>query len=355
MRYLLLFFICISRLYAIGQTNLGVDIVSHLSNSQVYFVGQLHNNEANAIIEEALLLSLHAKYDVQYALLEYGHSAAFLVNQYLQTGNEEFLKFIHPDAKFHFIKKIKAYNDAISTDKRIRFYGIDFENRQQGKYTQKAFAIILDALKLSTSETLTLLLRNIVESQPKDLERSLLRLKSYLKENDSFSRSLLGKYYLDVLLMANAAFHFSPKRDASMVSNFYLLYHELVFEGKDPKFFASFGTGHINPRNNDGIAMKLMNDPESPVKNNVAVMGVQYFNCLFSKDNVHKPTDGNLSFLCRNIAIEKMASRQNHLSKQIEFLSKDKLDLTNCNEAIQLLSGIFFVYNYGATSFGIWE
>ncbi len=355
MRYLLTFLICISRLYAIGQTNLGVEIVSQLPNSRIYFVGQLHNNEANTIIEEALLLSLHAKHDVQYELLEYGHSAAFLLNQYLQTGNDEFLQFIHPDAKFNFIKKVKVYNDAISTDKRIRFYGIDFEGRQQGKYTQKAFAIILDALKLSTSETLALLLRNIVESQSKDLERNLLSVKSYVTENDSVSRSLLGKYYLDVLLMANAPFHFSPRRDDAMVSNFYLLYHQLVREGKDPKFFTSFGTGHINPRNNDGIAMKLMNAPESPVKNNVAVMGVQYFNCLFSKENVHKPTDGSLSFLCRNATIEKMKNIQNNYNKQIEFLPKDKLGLANCNEAIQLLSGMILVYNYGSTSFGFWE
>ncbi len=354
MRYLLYFFICISRLCAIGQTNLGTDLVSHLPNSRVYFVGQLHNNEANAIIEKTLTLSLHAKYDVQYQLLEYAHSAAFFINRYLQTGEEELLKFIHADAKFNFIKTIKAYNNSLKADKQIRFYGVDFENRQNGKYTQKAFSIILDELKLSASETLASLLRNIIECQSKDMERNLISLKSYLEEHDSINRPLLGKYYLDVLLMANASFNFSPRRDASMVSNFFRLYKELAKEGSDPKFFASFGTGHINPRNKDGMAMKLMLDQQSPVKNNVCVLGVQYFNCLFGKENVHKETDGSLSALCKKTTVEKLTHIQDS-SKRIEFLPKPKLDLAHCNDAIQLLSGMILVYNYGSTAFWFWE
>lgn len=354
MRYLFSFLICIGSLYSNGQNNLGIDIVSNLPRAQVYFVGQLHNNEANAIIEEALLLSLHTKYDVQYQLLEYAHSAAFLINRYLQTGDEDLLKFIHADAKFNFIKSIKAYNNNLSAHKQIRFYGVDFENRQNGKYTQKALAIILDQLKPPTSNSLALLLSDIVTAQPTDLEKGLIRLKSYIQENDSISRVLLGKYYLDVLLMANAQFNFSPRRDASMVSNFFRMYDELAKEGRDPKFFASFGIGHINPRNKNGIAMKLMLDHQSPVQNNVCVLGVQYFNCLFSKENVHKETDGSLNALCKKTTVEKLSSLQDN-SKRIEFLSKPKLGLAYCDDAIQLLSGMILVYNYGSTSFGFWE
>ncbi len=355
MRYLFSFLICIIRLCSSSQSNLGVDIVSSLPNSQVYFVGQLHNNEANTIIETELLLSLNAKFNVQYEVLEYSHSVAFLVNRYLSTGNEFFLKFIHPDAKFEYVKNIKAYNDGIDANKRIRFYGVDFENRQNGKFTKKALAIILDDLNISTSQALALLLRDIVECQFKDLERNLIKLKSYLKENEQLCRSLLDKYYVDVLLITNAQFNFSSRRDTAMVSNFLRLYQELSKNGKDPKFFASFGTGHINPRNNNGIVMQLMKDNQSPVKNNVCVIGVQYLNCLFSKENVHKTTDGSLSFLCKSATVEIMASIHDTNSKRIEFLPKSKLNLAHCNAAIQLLSGMILVYNYGSTSFGMWE
>lgn len=355
MRYLLSFLICIIRLCSYSQSNLGVDIVSSLPSSQVYFVGQLHNNEANAVIETELLFSLHNKFNVEYEILEYCHSAAFLLNHYLATGDESLLKFIHPDAKFKYVKNIKAYNDTIDVSKRIRFYGIDFENRQNGKYTQKALAVILEELNISTSQALTLLLRDIIECQFKDLERNLIKLKFYLKENAYLSRSLLDKYYVDVFLIANAQFIFSSRRDAAMASNFYRLYQELSKEGKDPKFFASFGTGHINPTNNNGIAMRLMNDNQSPVKNGVCVLGVQYFNCLFSKENVYKKTDGSLSFLCKTTTVENMLSVQDNNSKRMEFLPKSKLNLTNCNATIQLLSGMILVYGYGSTSFGIWE
>ena len=100
--------------------------------------------------------------------------------------------------------------------------------------------------------------------------------------------------------------------------------------------------------------MKLMLDQQSPVQNNVCVLGVQYFNCLFSKENVHKETDGSLNTLCKKTTVEKLSSLQDN-SKRIEFLSKPKLGLAYCDDAIQLLSGMILVYNYGSTSFGFWE
>lgn len=347
--------ICIISLSATGQSSLGIEIVSGLPKSRIYFVGQLHNNEANTMIETELLLSLHTKFNVQYNILENSHSAAFLINHYLQTGNESILKFVNPDAKFQFIKTVKAYNDKISSTNKIRFYGIDFENRQHGKYIRKVFEIICNELPSPVTEPLISLLQNLVECRSDQLEGNLLLLKNFLKTNEVTSRTLLGKYYVDVLLIANAQFNFSSKRDKAMISNFVQLYNELSKEGICPGFFASFGTGHINPENNNGIVMKLMNDHQSPVKNNVCIIGIQYFNCLFGKEKIHKSTDGSLRFLCKNSVAEEMFQRQDYKSKRIEFLPKSKLSLLTCSGAIQLFAGIILVSNYGSSSYWTWE
>jgi hypothetical protein len=341
-------------LSSMGQTNLRKDIAVYLPKSQFYFVGQGHNNEANTIIEKEVLFALNTKFNVQYDILEYSHSAAFLINQYLNTGNEDFLKVINSAANFNFIKAIKAYNDTIGRNRNIRFYGLDFENRHDGKYTQKALEIILQELKSSDSEVLTSVLRSIVNCQPKKIEPHLLKLKSYLKENDQKCRALLNKYFVDVLLIANAQFSFSPKRDAAMIANFYRLYNELSKDGHQPIFFASFGTGHINPKNEDGLVMKLLNDEESPVKDSVCILGIQYFNCRFDKENISKSTVGSLSFLCKTPKVELLIN-QDEKKKSITFLPKEALNMLNCNKAIRKLSGLIVVRNFDSTTFWTWE
>ena len=355
LQYYLVLLFCVISLSLNGQSKFWSDIANRLPKSKFYFVGQGHNNEANTIIEKELLFSLNAKYHVQYDILENAHSAAFLINQYLQTGKEIFLKSIDSTASFNFIKAVKAYNDTISKNKRIRFYGIDFEGRQNGRIAQKAIEIIFHELKLPESETLHSLLRSIVDCQPKDIESNLLKLKFYLEDNNYKSRALLGKYYVDVLLIANAQFNFSPRRDGAMVANFKRLYDELIRNGEYPSFFASFGTAHINPENNNGIAIKLMNDVRSPIKDSVCIIGIQYFNCLFGKENKSKTTFGSLDFMCQNSDIEKLAGLQDRKNKLITFLQKEEFNMSDCNKKIRQLSGLILAYNFSATSFWLWE
>ena len=71
--------------------------------------------------------------------------------------------------------------------------------------------------------------------------------------------------------------------------------------GALPLFFASFGTGHINPENRNGIAMKLLQDEKSPVRNSVQIIGVQYFNCKFDKDTVAKLSEASLNFCVKSL------------------------------------------------------
>lgn len=337
-----------------GQSNLGSDVAKSLHKSQFYFVGQGHNNEANTIIEKELLLALNAKYNVQYDILEYSHSAAFLINQYLQTGNEDFLKCINPAANFNFIKAIKAYNDTSSKNENIRFYGLDFENRHEGKYTKKAIEIILGQSKMLPKEPLYSLLHITATSTPKDLYAALQRLKNYLTANEYKSRSLLGNFFVDVLLITNAQYDFTPKRDEAMIENFKRLYNELVRNGGRPLFFASFGTGHINPANSKGIAMKLLHDRSSPVRNKVSIIAVHYFNCRFNKQELGKSSEGSLDFLCKKKFVDNLSSMQDE-KETIIFMPREELNKLQCKKVIEQFSGLIIIRNFNAATFWTWE
>jgi hypothetical protein len=353
-RLLLLLFI-LTQFESAAQTRTGHSIVDNLSRSQVYFIGQLHNNKANTILEEEVLLALNHTYQVKYDVLEYSHSAAFLINQYLETGQDTLLDIINSKANFNFIRKIKAFNDTIADERKIRFYGIDFENRDEGKYTMKAIEIISHHLKLPVNEVLFSHLQDVVNSSPEEMKMTLATLRRYLAENKEKSRLLLGKYFIDVLLITNAQYDFSSNRDEAMIDNFKLLYNELARNGERPAFFGSFGTGHVNPGNKDGIAMRLLNGEDSPVKNEVAIIGIEYVNCQFTRNMVNKKSEGSLKFLCKNAVIRKFPAVKNDGKEDIMFFGRDELSQLNCDKAIDYLAGLIVVKNFSGSAYWTWE
>lgn len=355
MRYLSVFILIVIQQSILAQDFSGRKVIDSLEDNKFYFVGQLHCNLANNIIERELLLGLNGKYGVQYNIIEYGHSVALLINEYLKSGQDSFLKYINPNANFSLIKAIKTFNDSLSTNKKIKFYGLDFEGRFEGKFTRYAIKHIVNQTKLSPSSQLFLYMRSIIEAKPPQMENKLEKLRFFITENSLECRSLLKDYFLDLLLIANAQYNFSPYRDKAMVDNFHKLYNELLITNNDPRFFASFGTGHINPSNKRGIAMRLLKDESSPVNQKVSVIGVQYFNSSFYKASIEKQTDGNLSYLCKNSISDIKKLVEFNQSQSVSYISKKSLSLLNCNKDITTFSGLLFIQNYGEAPYCFWQ
>jgi hypothetical protein len=328
------------------------DYVNTLGQNKFYFVGQAHSNKANTLIEQQLLFSLHKTYGVRYNIMEYGHSAAFLINLYLESGDERFLSVINQDAGFGFIKAIKAYNDALPEDKRISFYGLDYE----GKYTKDVLDIILQLTAIPVTDTLHKLITAAIEASDKTVRGSIFEVKKYLAANEEASRKLLGRYYVDVLLISNAihGFILFTDRDQTMFANFKKLYAELLRTDESPRFFASFGFAHVSPDNSNGFAMRLLQQEGSPVQNSVSITGAQYLNCRFGARAYEKPSDGNLEFLCKSVA-KKLTVKGEPKTQNITLLSKNDLEKLGCNKNIKYLSGVIVVKNFGAASLGAWE
>lgn len=347
-------------LFLINQSILAQDfsgskVIDSLEDNKFYIVGQLHCNLANNIIEKELLLGLNSKYGVQYNIIEYGHSVALLINEYLNSGQDSFLKYINPHANFSLVKAIKTFNDSLSTDNKIKFYGLDFEGRFEGKFTRHAIQHIVNQTKLSPLSQLFYLMRSIIDAKPPQMQNKIENLRLFLAKNNGECRSLLKDYFLDLLLIANAQYKFSPNRDGTMVDNFYRLYRELLLTNSDPRFFASFGTGHINPSNKRGIAMRLLKDESSPVNQKVSVIGVQYINSGFYKASVEKQTDGNLSYICDNSISDIKQLFEFNQSHSITYISKKTLNLLNCKRDISTFSGLFLIQNYGEAPFCYWQ
>lgn len=326
--------------------------VHGLKEANIYFVGQGHGNEANTIIEKGFLFSLNEKFNVRFYILEFGHSLAFLLNQYLETGQDSILNFINPLGNFRFVKLIKSFNDTLAASRRIRFFGLDFENRLNGKWTKKAIEIISGKINLPSNNPLQILLNTFINKPPKFEKENLVKLKTYLYKNEQDCRKLLGKYYIDLLLISKAQFDFSPRRDKAMLDNFKLLNRELIQSGENPKFFASFGVGHINPENKNGLPYRLLENKDSPIKGKVCVVGTQYYKCIFNVSHPSNGPSGTLSSLCKKSVTEKINYANDTKEKTITFFSKSELKNFDC-EALNRLDGLVIIRNFDATS--SWE
>ncbi|MFT3826126.1 MAG: hypothetical protein QM731_19545 [Chitinophagaceae bacterium] len=335
---------------------LAVTIADSIGKADMYFVAQAHRNAANVPIEKELLLALHKSRGVCYDILEFPQSAATILNEYLRTGYDSLLKAIEPQASFTFIKAVRQYNDNLPIHQQIRFYGIDFEGGARARFIPRAMEIIMRGTGIAHTESLFKLLDACKTDTPL-LEKNQRALQQYLQQNETKARQLLGIYYTDVLLIANARFNFSPRRDGGMYENFKRLYAELARVNGAPKFFASFGYGHLNPKNTSGIAQRLHHTDDSPVKEKVVIVGVEYINCSFygEKDQGSgKGHLGNLATICPGKVVKKV---ENTTTKEpaITFLSGKTLANLSCNATAGKLAGVLVLHNFDATRFWTWE
>ena len=235
------------------------------------------------------------------------------------------------------------------------FFGLDYE----GKYTKDAFDIILQLTEIADEHPLHVLLNNIVDAEDAAVKSNIAKLKEYLTAREQDSREALGRYYVDVLLIANAIYGFGMlvDRDETMVANFKKLYTELLHTEPSPKFFAAFGYGHTNPDNKHGFAMQLLQQEKSPVKDSVSITATQYLICEFGTKtrDYKKPNSGSLDFLCKPAFVKKLKVKGEEKAETITVLSKDELKALPCNNNTKYLSGVIIVKNFGATNLWTWE
>ncbi|MEM6345195.1 MAG: hypothetical protein AAF927_14990 [Bacteroidota bacterium] len=105
-----------------------------LPNYRFFFTAEEHWQSINTQIQFAFLSYLHQKAGVRNFIVEGGYSYGFLLNRYLQTGNERLLdKVVNdipvcPENQLALFKEIYAYNQTLPEEDHIQVTGIDLEH-----------------------------------------------------------------------------------------------------------------------------------------------------------------------------------------------------------------------------------
>lgn len=331
---------------------LAVSLADSLPNADCYFIGQAHLNKLNTTLELELLLQLHARHGVQFEILEYSHSAAMIMNEYLETGNDDLLKSLDSAGNFMLLRGVRQYNQALTAEKRIRFFGIDFEGRVNNRYLKKAAAIICHNKQLNNNTPLGKYLISL-QLPDANIPQLLTEIKQYLSISADTAASLLGNYYIDLLLITQAQYGFSPRRDANMFMNFQTLYKALSTHTTNPRFFGSFGYAHIQPGNTQSISYRLQNSNSSPVRGKVSLMGIQYFRSVTGES--YQATIGNLSALCSKTILTQLEQQVSGNNPEVHIYGSKNISLIPCKPGLQTFSALLLVYNYPGSRGYIFE
>src|SRR5262245_30238548 len=112
------------------------------SQYRFFFKGEAHEyREENANSLFALLQYLHKANNVRYLVMEIGPDQAFIINRYLQTGNQQLLQESKPYLGAAFWTQVYVFNNKKKAKDKIEVIGFDFNRRL---FTTRALRMMLN-------------------------------------------------------------------------------------------------------------------------------------------------------------------------------------------------------------------
>ncbi len=327
-------------------------------------ISQIHNSKIDIPLEKELLFSLHAK-GVYYDISEYPHSAFFLINEYLKSGDTSILKLISTKAPFTFIKEVYLFNQKQLAEKQIKFFGIDYElyNADRGRHYKNALMFIYKHRKTTIANTVfENLFYQLDSTDEKDIKaltglHKLLQTSFY--KNEEKIKEIFSNYSDDILLILSAPTEYKsiPKRDKWLFQRFKTVYEIVLRSNNNPKFIASFGAAHVKASNNKNITHKLQTFNESPVKDKVVIIGTQYFNGGGGiKEAKNYTSAGVIDFMATEATLKSISTIFADKKETVALLQQDKLNcLDNKVEKISALSWLFLINKQEWVKYWKWE
>ena len=265
-----------------------------------FFTAEQHWKSINTRIQFAFLTYLHQHAGVRNMIVEGGYSYGFLINQFLETGDERLLKkVVHdipvcPDNQMEMFRKIRVYNMQFPEKDRIKVTGIDLEHspelviqclntlRPGGKIPRSIQRKIEHITSLHQSPYFE-------EKRVKKFFQRLYRDINSKRRND-YQKYWGNDFDLFEMIVENTVQGYSfsfirasiftkswQKREDRMFRNFLSLSKHM----KEGKYYAQFGSLHTDIKKSfvwefPSLAHRLNYFNNSPVENKVLTIS-RYF------------------------------------------------------------------------------
>lgn len=258
---------------------------------RVFLAGEYHAQTKGYQSKKMLIQYLHEKQDVDYLICELGMGQGFLLDDYIQTGNEENLIFMmeelegtlaYTQDEYQLWKWLYDYNQQQPENDKLHIIGLDIEF--QKKTSVRGLSLLMDN-SVTPAKEIQPLIERIKESDgtavkefPQTLEKYPEQMKEVFGENfpwaEQYAKNVAAtNQFYDWMEEGKTNFH--QIRDDKMTDNLFFAMEQLP---EDAKFFGQFGAEHILQsemittfvlqENYSRFAMQLQED-DSPVKGEV--------------------------------------------------------------------------------------
>lgn len=258
---------------------------------RVFLAGEYHAQTKGYQSKKMLIQYLHEKQDVDYLICELGMGQGFLLDDYIQTGNEENLIFMmeelegtlaYTQDEYQLWKWLYDYNQQQPENDKLHIIGLDIEF--QKKTSVRGLSLLMDN-SVPPAKEIQPLIERIKESDgtavkefPQTLEKYPEQMKEVFGENfpwaEQYAKNVAAtNQFYDWMEEGKTNFH--QIRDDKMTDNLFFAMEQLP---EDAKFFGQFGAEHILQsemittfvlqENYNRFAMQLQED-DSPVKGEV--------------------------------------------------------------------------------------
>ena len=280
-----------------------------------FFTAEQHWKSINTRIQFAFLTYLHQQAGVRNLIVEGGYSYGFLINQFLETGDDRLLKkVVHdipvcPDNQMEMFQKIRDFNQNLPEKERIKVTGIDIEHspelviqclntiRPKGEIPRSIHKKINHISDLHQSPYF----------EEKRVKKFFQRLYRDINGNrrEAYKRFWKDDFDLFEMIVENTVqgYNFSfirasiftkswQKREDRMYKNFLILSRRM----KEGKYYAQFGSLHTDIKKSfvwefPSLAHRLNYFNNSPVENKVLTIS-RYFRKMqtnYEKLGEHDP------------------------------------------------------------------
>ncbi|MFN7600519.1 MAG: hypothetical protein ACK5R0_03875 [Bacteroidota bacterium] len=273
-------------------------------NSKVVLLGETHGVSGNHNIFYQIVEHLSKEKGIRYVMLERSYGDAYLLNIYLRTGDEMFLKYdpSWSEEMRESYRKLYLFNQNLPEEKKIIFFGIDgirsisavvisLQDLIPKDITPtKSIALFIDSLKRIQTPIKPPRVFSSDQERIKEIEGSIAFLASEIQSKEKEYRAYFGSNFVHVeQSIANKSSLLKQNRNSDMNKNFLKLVSDLkIKEG----IFGFFGGTHVYKQSHGNFADFLNTDINSPFKSKVIVIGIEYNNCKTS--NFSKRDHGGL-------------------------------------------------------------
>jgi hypothetical protein len=268
----------------------GKSLDSFLSFSKYRAVifGETHTVYFEPEFKLSLIKQLNDEQGIRDIFMEIGHSAAYIFNRFLATGDT--MLFQHPRPAYtwtpgnyrKFWEALYHYNQALSEDKKIIIHGVDFE-RQEVFKTLLLLKPKNKPIPSSLSNTFQLLERYAASATDDAFDKMFIMrldtINSQLKSNADIVRGFYEDNY-DIVsyIIHNKGPHTTrtPKRNKTMFQNM----REIIAKDHIDKLVGFFGAAHTDYQTKSSIPNRI--DEIADYKGKVLNLTSLYYN-VYSK------------------------------------------------------------------------